>query len=239
MDPEEFFRDVFGYRIADFELSGRSALTERNVTDKIKSMYNVYDKLRKSRVRGGPAFEQQLEGFRNSLAEVMWVGNLSKGPPTVAEKRKAEHLACVEPTKRRRVQHKQESGKSGLPATFPCSIRLCTRFKLEPIELISGMRDTAEVERSVNQMNLICNDSRTRTLIINLSSLMFININGPEVLDLNVTSYAKLWLVNHATADRKQGQKREGKRGLVYTGKLVMYGNENRKPLIQNRCLVV
>ncbi|KAK3923516.1 Elongation factor 4 [Frankliniella fusca] len=109
MDPEKFFRDVFGYRIADFEVSGLSALTERNVTDKIKSLYDVYDKLRKSRVRGGPAFEQQLEGFRNSLAEVMWIGNLSKGPPTVAEKRKAEHLACVEPTKRRRVQHKQES----------------------------------------------------------------------------------------------------------------------------------
>ncbi|KAK3932814.1 E3 SUMO-protein ligase KIAA1586 [Frankliniella fusca] len=155
------------------------------------------------------------------------MGSNVKEKPKQHKKRRKEEFSVQD------YQYFLDKAYTGLPESL---------FKLEPIELISGMREyvdlkratlpksllplknlirtfivsTAEVERSFNQMNLICNDSRTRTLIINLSSLMFININGPEVLDLNVTSYAKLWLVNHATADRTQGQKREGKRGLVY-----------------------
>lgn len=132
--------------------------------------------------------------------------------------------------------------KETTPPTPPPPKRPAAKV-LEPTELVSGMREyvdlkgatfpksllplrnlirtfvvsTGEVERSFNQMNLICNDNRTRTLVTNLSSLMFININGPEVLDFNVTDYAKIWLANHSTALRSQGIKREGKQGLMYS----------------------
>ena len=76
---------------------------------------------------------------------------------------------------------------------------------------------TGEVERSFNQMNLICDDTRTRLTCKNLSSLMFLNINGPELCDLKIQTYAKTWLIDHVSATNLKARKRKGREGTKYS----------------------
>jgi hypothetical protein len=73
---------------------------------------------------------------------------------------------------------------------------------------------TAECERSFNQMNLICVDTRTMLFTDNSSNLLFISINGPPIAQFDVP-HAKIWLSAHRSAVDPQSRKRE-----TYTEKL-------------------
>ncbi|KAF0747864.1 E3 SUMO-protein ligase KIAA1586-like [Aphis craccivora] len=56
-------------------------------------------------------------------------------------------------------------------------------------------------------MNLICSDLRSRLTVTNISSLMFININGPPVAIWNPTNYVKLWLIKHRFSNDNRSRK--------------------------------
>ncbi|XP_050058213.1 E3 SUMO-protein ligase KIAA1586-like isoform X2 [Aphis gossypii] len=66
---------------------------------------------------------------------------------------------------------------------------------------------TAECERGFSQMNLICSDLRSRLSVTNISSLMFININGPPVAIWNPTNYVKSWLIKHRSTHDNRSRK--------------------------------
>ena len=95
--------------------------------------------------------------------------------------------------------------------------RLCTRFNLDTERAIRGMRDyvddpthepqelrplldsirsipcsSSECERGFSVMNCIETDVRNSLLISNVSSLMFININGPPIELFNSTIHLSL-----------------------------------------------
>ena len=94
--------------------------------------------------------------------------------------------------------------------------RLCHRFNLNAQSAIAGMRDfiddnrsvpdelkavvncvktlpcsTAECERGFSLMNIISTDLRATLLVNNVSSLMFLNLNGPPLSDCNPHAYVK------------------------------------------------
>ena len=121
--------------------------------------------------------------------------------------------------------------------------RLCQRFNLGLTECLAGMRtfvdskgsdlprellpiknlihtfvvSTSECERSFNQMNLICVDTRTKLLGRNIAACLFINVNGPPLAELNISHYAKLFLNSgHRSADDTRSKKRGTERGLKY-----------------------
>jgi len=71
--------------------------------------------------------------------------------------------------------------------TFPCS--------------------TAECERGFSVMDNIWIDYRSRLLIKNISSSMFININGPPLQKWNPKDYVECWLTLHRDADDNKWRK--------------------------------
>lgn len=113
--------------------------------------------------------------------------------------------------------------------------RLCLRFRLDALDIIPAFREfvesggtssspalnklqglvltflisTAECERGLSHMNLICTDLRTSLLVENLCSLLFIGINGPSILEFNADLYAKLWLSSHRSAQDTRSRRRD------------------------------
>jgi hypothetical protein len=103
--------------------------------------------------------------------------------------------------------------------------QLCKRFNIDEEESVRGMRafvdgesapegltalntavktipcSTAECERDISLMNIICNELRTRILTENIASLMFININGPPLDLWKPHDYVQSWLLNHRSAN--------------------------------------
>ena len=55
-------------------------------------------------------------------------------------------------------------------------------------------------ERGFSQMNIILDEKRNRLTIKHVSSLMFIQINGPPLSIWNPTEYTKTWLRHHNSA---------------------------------------
>ena len=103
--------------------------------------------------------------------------------------------------------------------------RLCTRFHEDADILVPAMREfietpdqfpkalvrlkalietfspsSAECERGFSTMNIVCTDLRNRLAVKNMSSCMFISINGPSLKDFKATKYARLWLSDHRGA---------------------------------------
>lgn len=56
-------------------------------------------------------------------------------------------------------------------------------------------------------MNLICSDIRYRLSVKNISSLMFININGPPIAIWKPTDYVKSWLLQHRSTEDNRSRK--------------------------------
>lgn len=75
--------------------------------------------------------------------------------------------------------------------TFPCS--------------------TAECERGFSLMNNICTKLRSTLTIKHVASLMFINVNGPQLDQWEPTNYVSSWLVNHKTAEDTRTKKNVNK----------------------------
>ena len=73
-------------------------------------------------------------------------------------------------------------------------IQISTELKplLNCIEVIPC--NTAECERGFSHMNNIIDEERTRLLISQTSSLLFININGPPLSEWKPINLAKSWL---------------------------------------------
>jgi len=66
---------------------------------------------------------------------------------------------------------------------------------------------TAKCERGFSQLNLICSKLRSRLTVSNISSLMFININGPPVEIWNPTNYVRSWLLKHRSTNDNRSRK--------------------------------
>lgn len=60
---------------------------------------------------------------------------------------------------------------------------------------------TAECERGFSAMNVIITKLRTRLLISNVSSALFIKLNGPPLFTWNALQYVKSWLLRHRSAE--------------------------------------
>jgi len=62
---------------------------------------------------------------------------------------------------------------------------------------------TAECERGFSQMNLICTPLRSALTIRHMSSLLFVSIVGPPLMQWNPTTYVNSWLASgrHAATD--------------------------------------
>ena len=58
-----------------------------------------------------------------------------------------------------------------------------------------------ECERGFSLMNVILTKLRTSLTIEHLSSLMFVNMNGPPIAKFEPRKYVRSWLTNHRTAD--------------------------------------
>lgn len=104
--------------------------------------------------------------------------------------------------------------------------QLCRRFGLVELDIINGFRDyidcsgrfmprslqplinctkvvpvsTSECERGFSQMGNIITDRRTRLLLLNVSSLMFVKLHGPPLPELYVKPYVQSWLRKHRSA---------------------------------------
>jgi hypothetical protein len=59
---------------------------------------------------------------------------------------------------------------------------------------------TAECERAFSAMNVIATDIRSTLLIKHVSSLMFIKVHGPPLVDWKPSKYVRSWLLKHRTA---------------------------------------
>lgn len=111
--------------------------------------------------------------------------------------------------------------------------RLSLRFGLDAQEAVLGMRDfiddrntippglkklylclktlpcsTAECERGFSLMNIIATELRSVLLIKNISSLMFIHLNGPPLKLWSPAGYVRSWIVSHRSATDTQSRKR-------------------------------
>jgi len=108
--------------------------------------------------------------------------------------------------------------------------RLCSRFSFDKRMCSNGFRDfvecagryepemlkplllcarslpcsTAECERAFSSMNVLVSPARNSLLMKNISSLLFIKINGPPVDKFIPSRYVKQWLLMHASATDKQ-----------------------------------
>ena len=62
---------------------------------------------------------------------------------------------------------------------------------------------TAECERGLSRMNLICTPLRSALTIRHMSSLLFVSIVGPPLMQWNPTTYVNSWLASgrHAATD--------------------------------------
>jgi len=111
--------------------------------------------------------------------------------------------------------------------------RLCARFSLDKRAAINGFRDfvdsagqnspemlkpllictrtlpcsTAECERAFSSMNVIISPSRNSLLIGNVSSLLFIKINGPPINKFVPSRYVQKWLRSHVSAMDKRARR--------------------------------
>ena len=111
--------------------------------------------------------------------------------------------------------------------------RLCKRFVLPEIILVDAFCDyydnigirtpsalrplincvevipcsSSECERGFSQMNLILNEKRNRLTIEHVSSLLFIQLNGPPLSIWRPLEYAKSWLLHHNSATDLRGLK--------------------------------
>ena len=111
------------------------------------------------------------------------------------------------------------------PANWPVPLQLAQRFTLDDRKILEDFRDfkdnssiipeniaplvnihhltlvsTAECERGFSLMNVIVCRLRCSLHIATVSSLMFINLNGPPLTKFNPTHYVKSWLVKHRGA---------------------------------------
>lgn len=66
---------------------------------------------------------------------------------------------------------------------------------------------SSECERRFSVMNCINTNVHNLLLILNVASLMFININGPPVELLNCTLFIKSWKLTHRDAAEIQSRK--------------------------------
>ena len=111
--------------------------------------------------------------------------------------------------------------------------RLCSRFSLDKRAAMNGFRDfvdsagqnspemlkpllicartlpcsTAECERAFSTMNVIMSPSRNSLLVANVSSLLFIKINGPPLNKFILSRYVKKWLRCHVSAMDKRARR--------------------------------
>ena len=60
---------------------------------------------------------------------------------------------------------------------------------------------SADCERGFSTMNNICSDDRNRLLVKRISNLIFLSLVGPPVSQFQPSSYVKLWLRGHRSAD--------------------------------------
>ena len=65
---------------------------------------------------------------------------------------------------------------------------------------------SAECERGFSLLNIIETDLRTPLLATNISSLMFLNINGPPISMFECTPHILLWKLHHRTAIETQSR---------------------------------
>ena len=77
--------------------------------------------------------------------------------------------------------------------------------------LIQGVLNTipissSEAERGFSKMNIICSDKRTKLTVDNISSLMFISINGPPPYQWNPEKAVSNWLLQHRSAQDCQSR---------------------------------
>jgi hypothetical protein len=111
--------------------------------------------------------------------------------------------------------------------------RLCAKFSVDQRVAVNGFRDfvdsagknspemlkplllcartlpcsTAECERAFSSMNVIISPSRNSLLVANVSSLLFIKINGPPVDKFLPSKYIKKWLHSHVSAMDKRARR--------------------------------
>ncbi|XP_027132754.1 E3 SUMO-protein ligase KIAA1586-like [Larimichthys crocea] len=106
-----------------------------------------------------------------------------------------------------------------------CIKQLAHRFRLDTRKALEGFRDykensseipenlspltnilnlipvsNAECERGFSLMNIIVSPLRCRVSIQSVSSLMFVNLNGPPLIKWNPKDYVKSWLLKHRAA---------------------------------------
>ena len=106
-----------------------------------------------------------------------------------------------------------------------CIKQLAQQFRLDPRRVLEGFRDykedssiipkdlsplinilslipvsSAECEQGFSLMNIIISALRCSLLIKTVSSLMFVNLNGPPLSKWNPKEYVKSWLVKHRGA---------------------------------------
>jgi len=111
--------------------------------------------------------------------------------------------------------------------------QLCLRFGLDKRNTINGFREfldcggsrvpdlleplmlcahtlpcsTAECERAFSSMNVIVSPLRNSLLMANVSSLLFLKINGPPVDKFSPETYVKNWLLTHSSATDTQARR--------------------------------
>lgn len=109
--------------------------------------------------------------------------------------------------------------------------RICRRFDVDEIQAVQGLRafiennesipdnfkpilntiaslpcSTAECERGFSLMNNIITNLRASLLISNVSSLMFINSNGPPIEVFKPEMYVRSWLEENRSANDTQSR---------------------------------
>ena len=56
-------------------------------------------------------------------------------------------------------------------------------------------------------MNLVLSTTRNRLAVSNVSSLLFVKINGPPLEQFDVLPYVQSWLLNHSSAIGQQARR--------------------------------
>ncbi|VVC42683.1 Hypothetical protein CINCED_3A008566 [Cinara cedri] len=80
--------------------------------------------------------------------------------------------------------------------------QLCKRFQLNKNDAINGLRQKIE-DQNISFKNVM----PELLTIQHMASLMFININGPPLEQLEPETYVSSWLLNHKTADDTRTKK--------------------------------
>lgn len=66
---------------------------------------------------------------------------------------------------------------------------------------------SSEAERGFSQMNLVCSPTRSKLTVLNMSSLLFVSINGPPPHLWNAQPAVANWLLKHRSATDTKSRK--------------------------------